>query len=102
MLSSAGRMAVDMRWILAIRLCASKFKPARKPSKSSWRRITKRMQKNDDGLQLSTFRAACSVRRQAKHRDVLLGQSADGLGQWLRFSRSCKAYKLDVLTRVSA
>jgi hypothetical protein len=78
-------MAVDMRWILAIRLCASKFTPARKPSKSSRRRITKRLQKNDGGSQLSTFPAACSVRRQAKHRDVLLGQSADGLAQRLRF-----------------
>ena len=67
-LSSAGRMAGDMRWILAIRLCAWKFTPARKPSKSSWRRITKRTQKNDGGSQLSTFRATCSARRQAKHR----------------------------------
>ena len=32
----------------------------------------------EHGLQLSTSRATCSVRRQAKHRDVLLGQSADG------------------------
>jgi hypothetical protein len=47
-------------------------------------------------LQLSTSRATCSVRRQAKHRDVLLGQSADGLNQRSRFSGSCK---LDVLTR---
>jgi hypothetical protein len=44
------------------------------------------MQKNDGGSQLLTCRAICSVKRQAKHRDVLLGQSSEFLGLPTRFT----------------
>jgi hypothetical protein len=47
---------------------------------------------------LSTFPATCSVRRQAKHRDVLLKQSADGLAQWADAAKIRTSAVLDLAT----
>jgi aryl-alcohol dehydrogenase-like predicted oxidoreductase len=49
--SSAERMVAGMKWISAIRRCELKFMRARRPSKFSWKRITRHTRKNDDASQ---------------------------------------------------